>query len=58
MTAQTSAETVQAKQAYEKFAAERGIRIKHYHCDNGRFADNEFKQHAEQHDIGQEYTYM
>ncbi|KAL7478239.1 hypothetical protein ACHAW6_004009, partial [Cyclotella cf. meneghiniana] len=48
MTTQTSAKTLQAKQAFEKFAAERGVRIKHYHCDNGRFADNAFKQHAEQ----------
>ncbi|KAL7484859.1 hypothetical protein ACHAW6_010465, partial [Cyclotella cf. meneghiniana] len=48
MTAQTSAETLQAKQAFERFASERGVRIRHYHCDNGRFADNAFKQHAEQ----------
>ncbi|KAL7476906.1 hypothetical protein ACHAW6_002742 [Cyclotella cf. meneghiniana] len=48
MTTQTSAETLQAKQAYKRFASERGIRIRHYHCNNGRFADNAFKQHAEQ----------
>ena len=40
----TSAETVQAKQAFEAFALSHGVSIKHYHCDNGRFADNEFIQ--------------
>ncbi|KAL7480223.1 hypothetical protein ACHAW6_005922 [Cyclotella cf. meneghiniana] len=40
MTAQTSAETVQAKQAYEKFAAERGVGIKHYHCPSPHHAQN------------------
>ena len=48
MTVQTSTKTLQAKQAYEKFASKQGIRIKCYHCDNGRFADNAFRQHAEQ----------
>ncbi len=33
-----------AKQAFEKFAVEHGVRILHYHCDNGRFADNAWKQ--------------
>jgi hypothetical protein len=33
-----------AKQAFEKFAAEHGVRILHYHCDNGHFADNTWKQ--------------
>ncbi len=27
-------ETMLAKQAFEKFAAEHGVRILHYHCDN------------------------
>jgi hypothetical protein len=33
-----------AKQAFEKFAAKHGVRILHYHCDNGQFADNTWKQ--------------
>jgi hypothetical protein len=33
-------ETMLAKQAFEKFAVEHGVRILHYHCDNGQFADN------------------
>ncbi len=40
----STAETMLAKQAFEKFAAEHGVRILHYHCDNGQFADNVWKQ--------------
>ena len=36
-----------AKQAFEKFAAKHGVRILHYHCDNGQFADNAWKQSCE-----------
>jgi hypothetical protein len=36
-----------AKQAFEKFAAKHGVRIVHYHCDNGGFADNAWKQSRE-----------
>jgi hypothetical protein len=43
MTKLTSTETMEAKQAFEHFAKQQGIRILHYHCDNGRFADNAFK---------------
>jgi hypothetical protein len=38
----TSAETVDAKRAFERFAAEHGVRVQHYHCDNGQFADSMF----------------
>ena len=38
----TSEETVQAKHAFERAAEQRGVRILHYHADNGRFADNAF----------------
>ncbi len=31
----SAAETMFAKQAFEKFAVEHGVRILHYHCDNG-----------------------
>jgi Reverse transcriptase (RNA-dependent DNA polymerase) len=40
----TSAETVEAKQAFEAYSKSLGIRIQHYHADNGRFADNLFLQ--------------
>ena len=32
-------ETLQAKNAFESYARSRGVIIKHYHADNGRFAD-------------------
>ena len=38
----TSDETVMAKHAFERAAEQRGVRIIHYHADNGRFADNAF----------------
>jgi hypothetical protein len=38
----TSAETVEAKRAFEAYARSHGVSIKHYHADNGRFADNAF----------------
>jgi hypothetical protein len=43
MTKLTSEETMEAKQAFEHFAEQHSIRILHYHCDNGWFADNAFK---------------
>ena len=43
----SSVETVAAKHAFEKFAAKHGVHIHHYHCDNGRFYDNVFKESCE-----------
>jgi hypothetical protein len=43
MTKLTSEETMEAKQAFEHFAKQHGIRILHYHCNNQQFADNAFK---------------
>jgi hypothetical protein len=43
MTKTTSEKTMEAKPAFEHFAKQHGIRILHYHCDNGQFADNAFK---------------
>ena len=37
-------ETVAAKCTFETFAAQHGIRTQHYHCNNGRFSNNAFKQ--------------
>jgi hypothetical protein len=43
----SSDETIKAKRAFEQFAADHGVKIAHYHCDNGRFMDNAFKQACE-----------
>jgi hypothetical protein len=43
MTRLTSEETMEAKQAFKHFANQRGICILHYHCNNGQFSDNAFK---------------
>ena len=40
----SAAETMLVKQAIEKFAAKHGVRILHYHCANGGFSDNAWKQ--------------
>jgi hypothetical protein len=37
-------ETVTAKCAFKTFATKNGIKIQHYHCNNGQFSDNSFKQ--------------
>ena len=38
----TTDETINAKHAFERLAEQHGVRILHYHCDNGRFADKAF----------------
>ena len=38
----TSEETVQDKHAFERSADQRGVKILHYHADNGQFAENAF----------------
>lgn len=38
----TADETVKAKTAFEAYAAHHGVKVLHYHADNGRFADKEF----------------
>ena len=40
-------ETLKAKHAFEQFVAKHGVKILHYHCNNGQFADNAFKQSCE-----------
>jgi transposase InsO family protein len=40
----TSEETVNAKKAFKTYAATYGVKILHYHADNGRFADKAFRQ--------------
>jgi hypothetical protein len=43
MTKLISEETMEVKRAFEHFTEQCGIHILHYHCDNGQFADNAFK---------------
>ena len=38
----TGEETVKGKQAFEALAEQSGVKIMHYHADNGRFADKAF----------------
>ncbi len=40
----SSVKTVASKHAFESFAAENGVKNQHYHCDNGCFSDNAFRQ--------------
>jgi len=51
----SSEETIAAKRAFETFAAEHGVRVLHYHCDNGRFQDNAFRQAC--HEARQQLTF-
>lgn len=51
----SSQDTIKAKKAFEKFARSHGVIIKHYHADNGRFADNAFI--ADTHEQQQTITY-
>jgi hypothetical protein len=43
----SSNEMINAKRAFEQFATDHGVKIAHYHCKNGRFKDNAFKQACE-----------
>lgn len=40
----TGKETLNAKRGFEEFARSRGVKLRHYHYDNGRFADHLFKE--------------
>ena len=40
----TAIETVEAVDAFERYAVSLGVYVHHYHADNGRFADNLFRQ--------------
>ena len=39
--------TIEAKEKFEKFATSHGVRVLHYHGDNGRFADKLFVARVE-----------
>jgi hypothetical protein len=51
----TAEETLQAKRAYGLFAESNGVKTMHYHEDNGRFADNLWRQDVL--DKGQRLTF-
>ena len=38
----TTDEMIDAKHAFERLAAQHGVQILHYHCNNRRFADKAF----------------
>ena len=40
----SSHETLMAKQAFEGYCRSKGVRVQHYHADNGRFGDNAYKE--------------
>ena len=44
----TSKETVLAKKTFERYASIKGVRIQHYHEDNGCFADKVFVNHCQE----------
>ena len=48
-------DTIEAKQEFERFCEENGVRIKHYHADNGIFASNGFRQEVQR--CGQKLTF-
>jgi hypothetical protein len=39
-----SKKTLAAKFAFEQYAAEHGVKVLHYHCDNERFHNKAFQQ--------------
>ena len=43
----TVEDTIKAKVAFEPYARSRGVKIKHYHADIGRFADRTFLEAIE-----------
>ncbi len=44
----TSSKIIDAKRAFERYVAEHGVRIAHYHCNNGRFANTAFVRSCEE----------
>ena len=44
----TAEETLEAKHAFEAFAADLNVTIKHYHADNGRFSEAAFMDAVQQ----------
>jgi hypothetical protein len=51
----TSKETLKSKHAFELYCRERGVKVSHYHADNGRFVDNAWKDGLDQENQGITY---
>jgi hypothetical protein len=51
----TSMETMKAKRAFELYARERGVKVLHYHANNGRFVDNAWNEGLDQENQGITY---
>ncbi len=44
----TSAEdTIEAKRCFERFSLDRGVKVQHYHADNGIFASRSFREEVQ-----------
>jgi hypothetical protein len=41
-------DTLEAKQAFERFASRHNVVVRHYHCDNGIFASEKFRAAVDQ----------
>jgi hypothetical protein len=39
-------DTIEAKEAFERWANSHSVKVKHYHTDNGRFAETDFMAHV------------
>jgi hypothetical protein len=55
MTDQSGESTLQAKHDFEHLSGTHDVRVKHYHADNGRFAEQSFTDDAKQ--SGQHITF-
>ena len=50
-------ETLDAKEAFERYAYQHGVKIRHYHADNGRFNENAWIQHLKRQNPQQTQSY-
>ena len=50
-------ETLDAKEAFERYAYQHGVKILHYHADNGRFNENAWIHHLHQQNPQQPQSY-
>ena len=48
----TAEETIEGKRAFEAFSKDRGVRIRHYHADNGIFRANKWKDECKREQQG------
>ncbi len=44
----SAVDTIDAKRQFEQFCQERGVRVKHYHADNGIFSSRGFREDVQQ----------